>query len=121
MIKLVSLKLVFQDELVIVKFIKPMIKYNIPRKTNHLIQENIAIDGKWLRGSDINAQYTQEKHKAILNILDKDIKIVFAHKFLDKNKSSEITALKEVLSDNDIFSDDPQIFSFDATSSCEDF
>jgi len=77
-------------------------------------QENVAIDGKWLRGSDINGQYTQERHKAILNILDKDIKIVFAHKFLDKNKSSEITALKEVLQDNDIFSDAQQIFSFDA-------
>ncbi len=79
-----------------------------------ITQENIAIDGKWLRGSDINGQYTQEKHKAILNILDKDIKIVFAHKFLDKNKSSEITALKEVLSNNDIFSNEQQIFSFDA-------
>jgi predicted transposase YbfD/YdcC len=77
-------------------------------------QENIAIDGKWLRGSDINGQYKQERHKAILNILDKDIKIVFAHKFLDNNKSSEITAFKEVLSDNDIFSDEKQIFSFDA-------
>ena len=77
-------------------------------------QENITIDGKWLRGSDINGQYTQERHKAILNILDKDIKIVFAHKFLDKNKSSEITALKEVLQDNDIFSNEQQIFSFDA-------
>jgi len=77
-------------------------------------QENIAIDGKWLRGSDINGQYTQEKHKAILNILDKDVKIVFAHKFLDKKKSSEITALKEVLQDNDIFSNESQIFSFDA-------
>ena len=77
-------------------------------------QENVAIDGKWLIGSDINGQYTQERHKAILNILDKDIKIVFAHKFLDKNKSSEITALKEVLCDNDIFSDEQQIFSFDA-------
>ena len=77
-------------------------------------QENVAIDGKWLRGSDINGQYTQERHKAILNILDKDIKIVFAHKFLDKNKSSEITALKEVLLDDDIFSDEQQIFSFDA-------
>jgi hypothetical protein len=76
-------------------------------------QENIAIDGKWLRGSDINGQYTQERHKAILNILDKDIKIVFAHKFLNKNKSSEITALKEILND-DIFSDKQQIFSFDA-------
>ena len=30
-------------------------------------QKNIAIDGKWLRGSDINGQYTQEKHKSILN------------------------------------------------------
>ena len=79
-----------------------------------ITQKNIAIDGKWLRGSDVNGQYTQERHKAILNILDKDIKIVFAHKFLDKNKSSEITALKEVLSDNDIFSDEQQIFSFDA-------
>jgi len=77
-------------------------------------QENVAIDGKWLRGSDINGQYTQERHKAILNILDKDIKIVFAHKFLDKKKSSEITALKEVLRDDDIFSDEQQIFSFDA-------
>jgi len=77
-------------------------------------QENVAIDGKWLRGSDINGQYTRERHKAILNILDKDIKIVFAHKFLDKKKSSEITALKEVLQDNDIFSDEQQIFSFDA-------
>ena len=77
-------------------------------------QENIAIDGKWLRGSDVNGQYTQERHKAILNILDKDIKIVFAHKFLDKNKSSEITALKEVLQDNNIFSNESQIFSFDA-------
>ncbi len=70
-------------------------------------QENIAIDGKWLRGSDVNGQYTQERHKSILNILDKDIKIVFAHKFLDKNKSSEITALKEILNDNDdIFSNE---------------
>ena len=77
-------------------------------------QENIAIDGKWLRGSDKNGQYTQEKHKAILNILDKDVQIVFAHKFLDKNKRSEIKALKEVLEDNDIFSNAQQIFSFDA-------
>jgi len=76
-------------------------------------QKNIAIDGKWLRGSDVNGQYTQESHKAILNILDKDIKIVFAHKFLKKDKKSEITALKEVLQEN-LFSDEQQIFSFDA-------
>ena len=77
-------------------------------------QKNIAIDGKWLRGSDVNGQYIQESHKAILNILDKDAQIVFAHKFLTQDKSSEITALKEVLEDNDIFSDEQQIFSFDA-------
>jgi hypothetical protein len=34
--------------------------------------DNIAIDGKWLRGSDVNGQYTQESHKCILNMLDKD-------------------------------------------------
>ncbi len=77
-------------------------------------QKNIAVDGKWLRGSDVNGQYTKESHKAILNILDKDKKIVFAHKFLKKDKKSEITALKEVLADNDIFSEEQQIFSFDA-------
>ena len=32
--------------------------------------DNIAIDGKWLRGSDVSGQYTQESHKCILNILD---------------------------------------------------
>lgn len=76
-------------------------------------KKSIAIDGKWLRGSDVNGQYTQENHKAILNILDKDIKIVFAHKFLDKGKKSEIKALKEVLEDN-LFTDEGQVFSFDA-------
>ena len=48
-------------------------------------QKNIAIDGKWLRGSDINGQYVKEGHQAILNVLDKDTKIVFAHKLLDYN------------------------------------
>ena len=79
----------------------------------YIIQENVAIDGKWLRGSDVNGQYTQEAHKAVLNILDKDIKIVFAHMFLDKDKKSEITALKDVL-DSNLFSEGGQIFSFDA-------
>ena len=79
----------------------------------HITEDNIAVDGKWLRGSDVNGQYSQEGHKAILNILDKDIKIVFAHMFLDKNKRSEIAALKEVL-DSNLFSKDGQIFSFDA-------
>lgn len=80
---------------------------------DYIAQKSIAIDGKWLRGSDVNGQYTQEEHKAILNILDKDIKIVFAHKFLDKNKRSEIKALQEVLEDK-LFSGEGQIFSFDA-------
>ncbi len=77
-------------------------------------KEDIAIDGKWLNGSDANGQYVQASHKAILNILDKKHKIVFAHKLLDKNKKNEITALKEALNEDDIFSDDGQIFSFDA-------
>ena len=77
-------------------------------------KENIAIDGKWLNGSDANGQYTNECHKAILNILDKDTKIVFAHKFMAKNKTNEISALKQALEEDDIFSDEGQIFSFDA-------
>jgi len=77
-------------------------------------KDNIAIDGKWLNGSDVNGQYTNECHKAILNILDKDKKIVFAHKFMAKNKENEITALKQAFDEDDIFSDDGQIFSFDA-------
>ena len=50
-------------------------------------QKNVAIDGK----------YTQERHKAILNILDKDIKIVFAHKFLDKNIARRVNPLGKVV------------------------
>ena len=76
-------------------------------------KKNIAIDGKWLRGSDVNSQYTQEGHKAMLNILDKDGKIVFAHKFLDKDKKSEIKAFQEML-DAGFFTEEGQIFSFDA-------
>jgi len=76
-------------------------------------KKNIAIDGKWLRGSDVNGQYTQEGHKAMLNILDKDAKIVFAHKFLDKDKKSEIKAFQELLDDG-FFTQENQIFSFDA-------
>jgi predicted transposase YbfD/YdcC len=81
--------------------------------SKHIEKKNIAIDGKWLRGSDVNGQYTKEGHKAILNILDKDSKIVFAHKFLDKDKKSEIKAFQELLDDG-FFSSDGQIFSFDA-------
>jgi len=81
--------------------------------SNFTKKDNVAVDGKWLKGSDANGQYVNECHKAILNILDKDRKIVFAHKFLDKNKKSEIKALQEVFKE-DIFSDKGQIFSFDA-------
>lgn len=75
--------------------------------------DNIAIDGKWLRGSDISGQYTQESHKCILNVLDKDAKIVIGHKFLEKGKLSEIPAFQELLDDK-LFSKAGQIFSFDA-------
>lgn len=79
------------------------------------IGKNIAIDGKWLNGSDIKGQYTIEPHKAILNILDKDQKITIAHKFMDKFKRSEIPAFYEALNDDSFtFTDEPQIFSFDA-------
>ncbi len=77
--------------------------------SNFIQKDNIAIDGKWLNGSDANGQYVNESHKSILNIFDKDSKIVFAHKFLDKNKKSEIKALQEAFED-DIFSDDANIF-----------
>jgi len=75
--------------------------------------EEISVDGKWLRGSDVNGQYTQESHKSILNILDKKKKIVIGHKFLEKGKLSEIPAFRELLDDNS-FSKEEQIFSFDA-------
>ena len=75
--------------------------------------ENLAIDGKWLNGSDINGQYVQEPHKAILNILDKDKKIVVGHKLLDKDKRSEIPAMTSILKDKTFYKKG-QIFSFDA-------
>lgn len=76
-------------------------------------KKNIAVDGKWLNGSDVNAQYTQCSHNAILNILDKDTKIVFAHSFLEHTKRSEIPAFEGLLKDK-FFSNQSQIFSFDA-------
>jgi hypothetical protein len=78
----------------------------------YINQKNIAIDGKWLNGSNVNGQYTKMSHKAVLNILDKDTKIVIGHKFISK-KNSEIPAFSEFL-DDDLFSKDEQIFSFDA-------
>jgi len=81
--------------------------------SKHIKKKNVAIDGKWLNGSDINGQYTQQSHKAILNVLDKDTQIVFAHKFLDHTKKSEIPAFTELLKEN-YFSKYKQVFSFDA-------
>jgi len=48
-----------------------------------------------------------------LNVLDKDAKIVFAHKFLDHTKKSEIPAFTELLKDK-FFTSESQVFSFDA-------
>lgn len=79
----------------------------------HIKNKNIAVDGKWLNGSDISGQYTEEGHKAILNVLDKDAKITFAHVLLGKDKKSEIPAFAELLEDK-LFSSDGQIFTFDA-------
>ena len=81
--------------------------------SKHITKKNIAVDGKWLNGSDVNAQYTQQSHQAILNVLDKDTKIVFAHKFLDHTKKSEIPAFTELLKDK-LFTSESQLFSFDA-------
>ena len=77
--------------------------------------ESISVDGKWLRGSDVNGNYTQESHKAMLNILDKEHKIVIGHKFLHKGKKkSEIPNFNELLDEKELFSKESQIFSFDA-------
>jgi len=81
--------------------------------SKYIERKNIAIDGKWLNGSDVNAQYTTQSHQAILNVLDKDAKIVFAHKFLDHTKKSEIPAFTQLLKDK-FFTNESQIFSFDA-------
>jgi len=75
--------------------------------------DSIAVDGKWLRGSDVSGQYSSESHKSIFNILDKEQKLVVAHKFMEKGKLSEIPAFKELLQDKR-FTKDKQIFSFDA-------
>ena len=76
-------------------------------------KKNIAVDGKWLRGSDVNGQYTQESHKLVLNIFDKNSKIVMGHKFIENGKSHEIPSFTEILKDKS-FCDDGQIFTFDA-------
>ena len=75
--------------------------------------DTISVDGKWLRGSDISGQYTNESHKSIFNILDKEKKLVVAHKFMERGKLSEIPAFRELLED-ERFCKGNQIFSFDA-------
>ena len=79
----------------------------------HVTLDTISVDGKWLRGSDISGQYTNESHKSIFNILDKEKKLVVAHKFMEKGKLSEIPAFRELLED-ERFCKGNQIFSFDA-------
>ena len=83
--------------------------------SKYVSKKHIAVDGKWLNGSDVNGQYLKQSHKMIFNIFDKESKIVIAHKFLEKGKLSEIPAFKELLEDKR-FSvvGGGQIFSFDA-------
>lgn len=80
----------------------------------HAAKRHIAVDGKWLNGSDANGQYTNKKHRSVLNILDKEKKIVIGHRFIGNDKKSEIPAFKEELENNELFCDEGQIFSFDA-------
>jgi hypothetical protein len=75
--------------------------------------KNIAIDGKWLNGSDVKGQYVEQSHKSVLHILDKDNKIVLGHKFMEKGKLSEIPAFNEILKDK-LFSNSGQIYTMDA-------
>ena len=78
------------------------------------IGKNIAIDGKWLNGSDVHGQYTGKvSHKSVLHIFDKDSKILLGHKFMEKGKLSEIPAMNEILADK-TFSNTGQIYTMDA-------
>lgn len=75
--------------------------------------KHIAVDGKWMRGSDIHGQYIDETHKSLLNIFDKEQKIVLGHRLIGTDKKSEIPLFKEELESSG-FSQEAQIFSFDA-------
>jgi len=82
--------------------------------SKYAIGKNIAIDGKWLNGSDANGQYIGKiSHKSVLHIFDKDSKIALGHKFMEKGKLSEIPAFNEILNDK-TFSNDGQIYTMDA-------
>jgi len=78
----------------------------------YAVGKNIAIDGKWLNGSDIKGQYIEKSHKSVLHIFDKDSAIVLGHKFMEKGKLSEIPALNEILRDKS-FSISGQIYTMD--------
>ncbi len=75
--------------------------------------KNIAIDGKWLNGSDVKGQYLTQSHKSVLHIFDKDNKIALGHKFMEESKLSEIPAFNEILNDK-TFSNSGQIYTTDA-------
>jgi hypothetical protein len=75
--------------------------------------KNIAIDGKWLNGSNIEGQYVKSSHKSVLHIFNKNDKIVLGHKFMEKGKLSEIPALNELLEEK-TFSNSGQIYTMDA-------
>jgi len=76
---------------------------------------HVAVDGKWMRGSDIHGQYIDESHKSLLNIFDKEQKVVLGHRLIGTDKKSEIPAFEEELSKTtELFCEEKQIFSFDA-------
>ncbi len=77
------------------------------------VGKNVAIDGKWLNGSDVKGQYTEQSHHSVLHIFDKDSKIVLGHKFMKKDKLNEIPALNEILKEK-VFSNSGQIYTMDA-------
>ena len=54
------------------------------------------------------------KHKSVLNILNKEAKIVIAHHCIGSDKKSEIPAFEAILEDETLFCQEGQIFSFDA-------
>ncbi len=81
--------------------------------SKYAVGKNIAIDGKWLNGSDVKGQYVEKSHKSILHIYDRDSKVVLGHKFMEKGKLSEIPALNEILKDK-TFSNSGQIYTMDA-------
>jgi len=81
--------------------------------SKHALGKNVAIDGKWLNGSDVKGQYLEQTHHSVLHILDKDTKIALGHKFMKKDKLSEIPALNEILKEK-VFSNSGQIYTMDA-------